>query len=747
MDLRLRPADESRLGSLRAAILNSEFRVALHRARTYTSAFEEAEADGTAWVVAKARAFRAHLRTMPLWLRPGDQLAGSLTEFPGAMPLIVELGIGENGIFTDEDPHRAGYLRGAVPQEIRDFWQGRNMRGRWRGYMTQVLDRGAPDAERLPYKFLSCQGHLSPSYRALLRSGLGGLRERIARRRMAETDPSAKEWLLAADLCVQGVCEWIGRYARLDEVARDPETARIAARVVSEPPETFREALALLWFCHQAIHIEGHGYSCTPDRLDQILYPFYRADLAAGRLTNEDALALCCNFVLKMRDNTFWSVEHNLTQGISLGGSSPRGDDQTNELSWIWLRAAELMALPEPLVWVRWHERIDRDFLDRCLTTLSGRTCFPLFMSDTTVPSMFMGLGVDRDDAHDYVAVGCNELALPGKAYFNPCAWVNYLDALWRAMAQPESEQGFGRLLGAIEGVIRQQVERSYADGMVELEFQRRYAQSPFTSCFFDGCVEDGHDLVDGTRYNLLSCGGTAFANLVDCLSALRSVVYGPQPVTLAQVLVACADNFVGHELLRARLQAAPKHGNDDPRVLDIIHLVERMRDEAVEAVCFDPRDGARFGNSHVVRSSAVLAGRHTGATPDGRLAGEPLAGSVAAAHGEERSGPTALLASVLALSPRSWRSGYNVNLRLSRDMLTDRRARGRVRALLDAYFAAGGQELQINCVDNATLLAARECPHEYRDLVVRVAGFSEFFVKLDPALQDEVISRAEHRL
>ena len=746
MELSLRPADAERLAGLRRAILDSDFRVALHRAQTYTDVFAAGEAEGLSWLLCKAQAFRQHLRGVPLWLRPGDRLAGSLTEWPGGMPVICELGIGENGIFTDEDPHRAGYLRGAVPDRIVEFWRGRSMRGQWSAYQRQVLGQEVRDGERLPYKFLSCQGHLSPSYRRLLRSGLGGLRETLARRLLNTTDPRAKEWLLAAATCVQGVCEWIARYADAAEDAGSPETARIAAKLATDPPETFREALQLVWFCHQALHIEGHGYSCTPDRLDQILYPFYRADLDAGRLTRAEALALCANFVLKMRDNTFWSVEHNLTQGISLGGSNAAGEDQTNELSWIWLRAAELMALPEPLTWVRWHERIDRDFLDRCLSMLAGPTCFPLFWSDTTVPSWFIGLGTDPDDAHNYVAAGCNELALPGQAYFNPCAGVNYLDALWRALARPEAEQGYGWLLRGVAEVIDQQVRDSYARGMVELEFQRRCAQTPFTSCFFEGCVEQGHDMIDGTRYNTLSCGGTAFANLVDCLAALREVVYKRQKATVAEVLTACSDNFIGHEALRAMLLAAPKHGNDDPRLQDVIRDVERMRDKAVDQHCRDPR-GGRFGNSHVVRSSAVLAGQHTGATPDGRLAGEPLASSIAAAHGVERSGPTALLGSVLALNPGSWRSGVNVNLRLSRDMLVDRRNRQRVRALLDAYFAAGGPELQINCVDSATLRAARECPHEYGDLVVRVAGFSEFFVKLDPAIQDELISRAEHRL
>ncbi|MCC7493845.1 MAG: hypothetical protein IT204_15930 [Fimbriimonadaceae bacterium] len=756
-------ADLADLLAVRTAILAAPLQVATARAAAYTRVWQEHPA--APWIVLKALALREHLRTVPLWLRPGDRLAGSLTETPGALPLLVELGIGENGIFTTEDPHRAGYLRDQVPAEILEFWERRNMWAAWQAYLQTVEGWEPPAGETLPYKFLSCQGHLSPAYSEVLAVGLGGLRAKVAGRLTTERDPRSREFLTAAALTLQGLSTWIGRYAAL--LADDPDPARrevgaVAARLVDDPPETFREALQLVWFCQQAIHIEGHGYSNTPDRLDQILLPFYEADRAAGRIDDAEVVRLCANFVLKMRDNTFWSVEHNLTQGICLGGSTVDGLDQTNPLSWLWLQAAAAMALPEPLVWVRCHAAMDRDFLDYCLQTIAGPTCFPLFMGDHAVPAMLAALGVDPLDAANYVAAGCNELAVPGMAYFNPCAYVNYLAALERAVTQGRGYRGqaapderlpdpaalnrFEDLTAAIGTELWRQVEQSYRHGLRELEFQRRYAQSPLTSCFFADCLEQGHDLIDGTRYNILSCGGTAFANLVDCLAALREVVYQRGAATLDEVAAACAANFAGHEALRAQLLAAPKHGNDDPRLEELVALVERLRDEPVKAICRDPRSGTPFGNCHVVRSSAVLGGRHTGATPDGRLAGAPLASSVAACGGAEQRGPTALLKSILQLNPvQSWQCGYNVNLRFQTDMLTDPAHRARVAALVDAFFSAGGQELQLNCVDPATLRAAQDDPASYRDLVVRVAGFSEFFTKLEPAIQDDIIGRTEH--
>jgi formate C-acetyltransferase len=290
-------------------------------------------------------------------------------------------------------------------------------------------------------------------------------------------------------------------------------------------------------------------------------------------------------------------------------------------------------------------------------------------------------------------------------------------------------------------------MEKGHRNQLKQLEAQIRWGKTPLTSCFFDGCIDKAHDMAEGTKYNFLSCGGIAFANAVDCLAAIREVVYQKREATLEDIAAACRDNFDGHERLRAKLLAAPKHGNDDPRVDDIIRLVEQLRDEPMKEICRDPRDGSQFGNSHVVRSGAVRGGLGTPATPDGRAAGTPLASSVAASVGCEQSGPTAVLNSVCKLdSANSWQCGYQVNIRFHAGMIASPVEREKLRAMLNVYFQQGGQELQINVVDSETLRAAQKNPEQYQDLVVRVAGFSEFFVRLTPELQQDIIARMEHR-
>ncbi len=762
------------LAALRREIVDSPVRVALHRAKTFTKVFQDNEHEP--WIERKAKALREYFQTVPLYLREHDGLAGSISELPGAMPVMVELGIGENGIYTGERPDRSGYLKDQVPSDICEYWKNRNM---WGLYRTEILgEKPYESADQVPqqlgYKFISNQGHLSPSYGELLQIGLGGVLGRVEQRRQGETDADKLAFLNAAKATLAGLSEWMGRYGdflsaeaqRCGNAKRSSELremARIASRVATEPPETFREAMQLIWFVHQAIHIEGHGYSCTPDRIDQLLLPFYEADRKAGRLDDDQTLRLIENFVLKMYDNSFWGPEHHLTQGLCVSGSTPDGRDQTNRLSWLFIEGATNLVLPEPLVWIRWHPQVDQEFFDFCLSRLARSTCFPMMWNDKAIPQAFIEMGVAREDAFNFVPVGCNELAIPGQLYYNPGAHCGYLQAIeatltggkgyrkqwgWHKVAPPPSQLAtFGQFSAAVGAYIRKAMEKNYQWQMKQLDAQIRWGKTPLTSCFFDGCIEQGHDMADGTKYNILSCGGIAFANAVDCLAAIRDVVYAKRHASLDEVAAACAVNFDGREQLRARLLAAPKHGNDDPSLEDVIRLVERMRDEPLKEFCRDPRDGTPMGNSHVVRSGAVKAGRVTPATPDGRLAGTPLASSMAASVGCERSGPTAVLNSVCELnSSKSWQSGYQVNIRFHAGMISDQAQRGKLRAMLNVYFANGGQELQINVVSTETLRAAQKDPDQYRDLVVRVAGFSEFFVNLTPDMQEDIIARAEHR-
>jgi formate C-acetyltransferase len=295
---------------------------------------------------------------------------------------------------------------------------------------------------------------------------------------------------------------------------------------------------------------------------------------------------------------------------------------------------------------------------------------------------------------------------------------------------------------------MRSYIEKSYKHGLDMLMVNRRWKQVPLTSCFFDGCIERGSDLVERTKYNILSCGSGFFANMVDMLAAIREVIYEKKEATLKDIADACAANFEGYQSLHKKLKDAPKHGNDDERLVDIIKLIEDTQTEYVKEICRHPVDGTPYGITHITRSDAVIYGKVTPATPDGRLGWTPLASSVAASVGAERNGPTAVLKSMMSMNPqKGWQCGYNANIRFTREMLAREENRQKVRQMLNVFFDNNGQELQINCVDTAVLREAQKNPEQYIDLVVRVAGYCEFFTKLRPEAQEDIINRTEHRV
>jgi formate C-acetyltransferase len=358
-----------------------------------------------------------------------------------------------------------------------------------------------------------------------------------------------------------------------------------------------------------------------------------------------------------------------------------------------------------------------------------------------------MEQGVSREGAYRYSPVGCNEIGIPGMLYYVAVSKINRIKIIDIAMSKnPDELKTFSDFCEAVKREMYAQVGKSYEQGLVQLMMKRLYKQVPLTSCIFDGCAERGVDLSEQTKYNIVSVGGPFFSNMVDSMAAIREVVYEKQEATLREVAEACAANFEGCGSLRQKLVAAPKHGNDDVRVEDIVHLIEEMQHECVQSICRHPKDGTPAGISHVTRSSAVRTGKVTGATPDGRYAGTPLASSVASSSGTENKGPTAVLKSMMSMNPKqAWQSGYNANIRFTQNLLKRPENRGKVRMMLNTFFANGGQELQVNCVDTKILREAQKHPEQYRDLVVRVAGFSEFFAKLTPDMQEEIISRESH--
>lgn len=757
-----------RVRRLRDEMLGWEDTVCLERPRIVTEAYRRNEADPT--IIKRAKALRDVLEQMPIYLREGDLIVGTPTSRPGAWIVYPEFSLGTESIVQMRHNFEVGrnFIKDALPGDIKEYWQHRNLYAHYWALRRECFGDESPPAEDW-YQLSTALGHITPDFAEVLDTGLEGVIER-AQRRLREvepTDPAGAAFLRAVVISAEGGIAFARRYGELAaetaSATRDPERRRELEQMAESLPRalakgcrTFWEALQSVWLCHQIMHIEGNAWSMSPGRVDQIFYPFYRDEVERGDLTRERALELVECFLIKFKENTVFGPRGNPTQSITLGGGHAEGNDQANELTHLFLEAARELKLPEPLVNLRWHRNLSDGVMQAAFDCVAAGQNMPVFLNDEATPGGFMNLGIPREAAYEYTHVGCGELGITGKlqdsALGGSTGHVGALVQMLRAgrdSGRSLSEQfpTFDDLLDGLRKTMRANAESSAAVARAVGHVHKQFGQIPFTSAFMHGCIERARDLTVRAEHNFPSMNlGGGFANFVNSVAAIRHLVYRQRACDLDTLLAAMEADFQGHEELLAAARAAPKFGNDDDDADDLIPVLEGIHADAIAGLK-GPRNHGRFIASGIDGGGHVTAGQALMATPDGRLAGAPLAPGMAAAQGTDRSGLTALLNTVQKLdSQNHWFGGYTLNIRLMPDVLEGRESREKLMALLRAYFMGKGLNLHMNCVSADMLRDAQEHPENYRDLLVRVSGYSDYFVTLSPEFQEDMINRTEQR-
>jgi formate C-acetyltransferase len=650
------------------------------------------------------------------------------------------------------------------------------------------------------------RGHLTPAWDVLLEDGLLGIKREAEERTAAlapdaEDAASRREFWEAIAICCQAVADLSTRYAeaaaRMAEAAADParraELERISAacrRVPALWARSFREAVQSVWFLDFVLHAVCGARDYSVGRLDQYLLPYYRRDIAAGVLSREEALELLQCMFVKM--NAFIGIHDHYTtpvkrspckdsvQYLVVGGQTADGRDATNELSSLCLEAVDGLRIKEPTLTVRYHPDIDRVFwLGVCDAVRRGAS-IGIYNDDVVIPAL-MNVGFPLADARGYVHYGCCNPHLPGwepqlREYQHSLvkclelALNNGCDPYPARPLHQENElrdhspaypvdevfagpptgelkdlRTFGDLMRAVKIQIGHDVARAVA-------LKRRYytedylARRPFCfeSALVKDCVARGRDANHGgarsVHHNNYAGG---LATVADSLVALKKAVYEEGWLSLAELRDALAANFAGGEMLRQRLLCRyPKFGNDDDEVDAIaVEIAEcfcravlRHRD-AVVGVCWP-------GIYTYHRFKWI--GQMAGATPDGRLAGAPTSENQGPAPGRDRSGPTATLRSLAKLPLHLTPSGGQT-LTLHPTLFCGPDGTKHLSDLIETYFSLGGEHLQINIVNAEKLRAAQRDPELHRGLVVRVTGYSAYFVTLDRETQDLLIAAATY--
>lgn len=612
-------------------------------------------------------------------------------------------------------------------------------------------------------------GHFLPGYEKMLRVGTTGFRNELE----GSTGPPAEAgrivcealetWALrcAAEAESMAAAEGDGRRR-----AELEETARICRKVPRQPAETFQEALQSLWLTHMTVMLESLNSAVSFGRIDQYLYPYYRADIDAGRITREEAVELMLEFSAKATEHVLLLSEaisryhggYLVVQAAIVGGTDLEGSDAANELTYVMLDVMERHRMRDPNYQARVHEGSSAEYLSRALDVARCGGGSPALFNDGAVVPALVAHGIPVEDARDYGIVGCVEPSIPGRSFLSTDAGLFNLPVClelalnrgrrWNgrlrvgaATPDPAAFRGMDDVIEAFRTQLNHRVDRMVGDFHMVEKGNMDYHPTPFSSMLVQGCTESGLDLTEGgATYNWSGIQGVGVADVADSLAAIDKLVFADGKLSMAELVEALALDFEGREALRSALERAPKYGNDLSLPDRYADLVVMMWHDSLA------RHRSLRGGSYVPGYYSVTChvafGGLTGALPSGRGAGEPFASGVGAACGADRCGPTALLNSVSSLDSRLMANGNALNLRFDPADIEGDRGLEILTGLTKGFFERGGMEIQLNVLDPETLEDARANPGKYPELVVRVAGYCAYFDDLPDASKAEIISR-----
>ena len=778
----------TRVERLRRRIIDAPQEVCAERALYFTRSISENWDKHPLSRISKAVAHV--LDNISVIIRDDELIVGCRTSKLKGAPLFPEnkatwidgdldrfdLRVLQRALITDEEKR-------VLREEVLPFWKGRTVED----HLYDVLPA---DIEEDMDKYVFTMmleitygiGHFTMDHPAVLRDGLRGIIEKAREKLDALDDEDGEKALFyqATIRSMEAAIRFANRYADLGErmagEESDPvraeelrEIARVCRRVPEYPAETFHEAVQSVYFIHLISQIESGGNSISLGRIDQILHPFYKTDLEAGRVTPEGARELIA--MLFIKTNEIWNVleeafipggegtEGKTTQNVTVGGIGVDGEDATNELSYIGLDAYADVRTAQPNFGVRLGSKAPADLFLKAAGYVGDGVLMHFFNDDAIVRSLVLA-GLTLEDARDYGVVGCLEPSAQGKTFgstfavqFNgiKClefALSNGIDNIFGYQSgietgDPAGFESFDEVWNAYSEQVAYFVKQ-VTRGMEALD--RAIADmvpSPFASAMIQGPMEKGIDLTrGGALYNSTGVQFMGFANTADSLYAVKKAVFDDGKVAIGDLVQSLSDDWMDADDRRNFfLKKLPKFGNDSEEVDEMAaRVVVQFTDELAKYRNF--RGGAYWPGIFSV-GFHVAMGAFTAATPDGRFAGDVLGNGLTPTTGNAMSSATAVMNSVTRLPLERLYNGANLNMRFA-----GRKVDPAVLAdLVRGYFNNGGLQVQFNMVDSSEMLDAQANPQGHRDLVVRVSGYSAQFIDLSDTAQDEIISRTEFEM
>lgn len=667
---------------------------------------------------------------------------------------------------------------------IKPYWKGRSLQEAWQARvpaeLRQLMDNAVIFAD---LRAIRGPGELTVDYEWIITSGINGIRKKIEEE-LASLDVATYEgyekstYLNALLIACDGIVTLAERYAQLAEQMaaeeKDPRRkaelegiAEICHWVPANPARTFWEAVQSFYFYQVCIIMQQQGPSYNPGRMDQYLYPYYQQDIAAGSITKEQAQELLDCLWVKLAESCLFQDERTakyaagymMFQNTCCGGITKNGLDAVNELSYMMIQATADVRLYQPSLSIRYNKGKNPDsFLRKVIDLVALGIGFPSIHNDEIGIKTMLHKGVPLEEANNWNPCGCVETNLAGKmrtytdyAHMNlgsvvEFALTNGVQRLTKAKlaaqtGDPRKFKSFQEFKEAIKAQLAHLIRKAVEINQILESVVGEIRPVPVVSLSFKECVENAKDYEwGGAKYSLgnaISLVGVA--DIIDSLATVKKLIYEDKALSWDTLLEALASNFEGHEEIRRMCLSTPKYGNDIGEVDEI----------ATEIIQFIAEEIGKYRGKHGKMLCGILpvtahipGGLLVGALPSGRKACVPLSDGLSPMQGTDVNGPTAILKSVSKINHSMYGSGTLLNMKLDPSLLKDERGKTTLMSLLKSMCDLGVYHIQINVVSPETLIEAQKYPEKHRDLMVRVAGYTAYFVELEKTVQNEIISR-----
>ena len=782
-----------RIEEIRQNYVNAKPAISCERAFLWTESHKKTEGQHVA--IRRAQAFYDTCAGISVHIFEGELIVGVVGEFRKCGILTPEF----SWLWVDremddfdkrsQDPYvMTDEQRAFVREKIFPYWKGKSLEEAFLARVPEetrkiAVDTGVIDNDS---KWRQAVGEITPDYQdVLFVKGFGGTikeaREKIEA--LNEAVPEEMDQITfyrSVILTSEGIIRYANRYAdeaermaeKEEDEKRRQELLRIAGncrRVPEYPPRSFYEAIQFIWFTQIGGILSENPLALNPGRFDQYMYPYYKQDIDAGVIKKEDAQELIDALWLKYSE-WVWTISantadyfagYNQFQNLTVGGKTREGLNAVNELSYMALKATEEVKTHQPGLSVRIQADCPEEFMAAVTNLVSKGTGFPAIHNDSVGYQMLINAGYEPEDARDWNNCGCVVPHYRKTGEWTAAVNVNFGSALEYALNEGKSRMT-GEQMGLPEKPSREFV--SYEE--VEKAFYRQFANlckhsviatieaqklhqemvpRPFLSSCIESCLETGKDLSQGgAKYNVGPViTGIGLAVASNSLAVIKKLVFEDRETTMEELDRALSADWEGYEELRKKAREVPKYGNDDDYVDEIAIKMANWYYQEIHQ--YKDVFGSPFNTAFMGISNYIPMGRVLAATPCGRKNGEPSSEGVSPYVGSDKSTPLAAMRSAAKVNQEIHSGGTLLNLRLNHELVATRRGQANLGAMIQAFFALGAFHVQFNTLSSEVLRRAQEKPEDYKDLLVRVAGYSTQFVNLSKSMQDAIIARTEH--